>query len=205
MFEQKRLKKERVKSSINRTRTELRRLINSNPQLNKFLTLTFADNVTDIKISNSIFNQFIKRLTYKYSQLEYVAVIEFQKRGAIHYHLLCSLPFIHSKLLEEIWCQGFIKIKRINHIDNLGAYLSKYLGKEIDERTFGKKKFFRSQKLKQPKEITGYKAEQFIDKYLSSAVLIFEKTFYSEWTGEIKYSSFILNNQIDKIMPVMIG
>jgi len=204
IFEQKRLKKERAQSSISRTRTELRRLINSNPQLNKFLTLTFADNITDIKIGNQIFNLFIKRITYRYSKFEYAAVIEFQKRGAIHYHLLCSLPYIDNKILEKLWRQGYIKIRRIENIDNLGAYLSKYFGKEIDERTFGKKKFFRSQNLKQPIEITGYRAEQFIEKYLNFSVLTFEKTFYSDWTGEVKYSSFILNNQIDNIKPTMI-
>lgn len=205
MFEQKRLKRGRSKSSISRTKTELRRLINSNPQLNKFLTLTFAENITDIKIGNRIFNQFIKRLVYQYPEFEYVAVIEFQKRGAIHYHLLCSLPYTENSAIRKIWRHGYITIKRIKEGDNLGTYLSKYLGKEMDERLFGKKKFFRSQNLKQPIELIGYKAEQFIEKYLSSARLIIEKTFYSDWTGEVKYSSFILNNQIDKIVPTMIG
>ena len=205
MFEQKRLKGARAKSSINRTRTELRRLINSNPQLNKFLTLTFAENINDIKIGNHIFNQFIKRLVYQYPEFEYVAVIEFQKRGAIHYHLLCHLPYTENSTIRKIWRQGHITIRRIKEGDNLGAYLSKYLGKEMDERLFGKKKYFRSQNLKQPIELVGYKAEQFIEKYLCSAKLIVEKTFYSDWTGEVKYSSFVLNNQIDKIMPVMIG
>lgn len=40
-------------------------------------------------------------------------MFEFQKRGAIHYHLLCNLPFVSSKELAEIWTHGFIKIKKI--------------------------------------------------------------------------------------------
>jgi len=67
IFEQAKNKKLRAQSSINRTRTELRRLINSNPELNKFLTLTFAENISDLKVTNHIFGQFIKRLIYQYS------------------------------------------------------------------------------------------------------------------------------------------
>ena len=52
LFEQEKLRKQRMKFSVNRTRTEIRRLVNSNPQLNKFLTLTFAENITDLKTAN---------------------------------------------------------------------------------------------------------------------------------------------------------
>lgn len=193
LFEQNKIKKIRAKSSINRTKTMIRRLINSNPALNKFLTLTFADNITDLKQTNYIFNQFIKRLTYKYPDLKYVAVFEFQKRGAVHYHLLCNLPYVNSKKLEHIWQQGFIKIRQTNNVNNIGAYMSKYLGKEIDERTFGKKKFFRSQDLKEPIEIFNHQADKFIQKYLCNSFPVFEKPFYSEWTGGIDYSAYTLD------------
>lgn len=192
LFEQINNKKLRAKSSINRTRTEIRRLINSNPELNKFLTLTFAKNITDLKQTNYIFNQFIKRIAYKHPDFRYVAVFEFQKRGAVHYHLLCNLPYTNSKKLESIWKQGFIKIKKTNNINNIGAYMSKYLGKEIDERTFGKKKFFRSQNLNEPIQLLGFQAAQFIEKFLTNSTPIFEKDFFSEWTDEIKYSAYAL-------------
>lgn len=193
MFEQEQLKKQRMKFSINRTKTEIRRLVNSNPQLNKFLTLTFAENITDLKIANYIFNQFIKRISYRYPNIEYLAVPEFQKRGAVHYHLLCNLPFIELDELSELWGQGFVKINKIDNMNNVGAYVSKYLGKEMDERSFGKKKFFRSQNLQEPVEILGRVAQLFCEKFLSLLTPVFEKIFKSEWMGEVEYSAYTLD------------
>lgn len=193
-FEQLELKKQKMKYSLNRTKTEIRRLTNSNPQLNKFMTLTFAENITDLKTANYIFNQFIKRISYKYPNFEYLAVPEFQKRGAVHYHLLCKLPFIEIAELQAIWGQGFIKINKIDNINNVGAYVCKYLTKDMfDERTFGKKKFFRSQSLSEPIEILGYWGMKFIEKFCSNLTPVFEKTFESEWIGEVEYKAYSLD------------
>lgn len=193
LFEQQKLKKQRMQFSINRTRTEIRRLVNSNPQLSKFLTLTFAENITDLKTANYIFNKFILRMNYKYPDFEYLAVPEFQKRGAVHYHLLCKIPFIEIAELQEMWGQGFVKINKIDNVNNVGAYVSKYLGKEMDERSFGKKKFFRSQNLKQSVEILGWLAQKFVEKFLSLLTPVFEKVFKSEWIGEVAYSAYSLD------------
>jgi len=83
--------------SLKRAKANLRRLINANVGQYgkefkaKFLTLTFRENVQNIKQANYEFNKFIKRLNYrlygtKKVNLKYTTVIEFQKRGAIHYH-----------------------------------------------------------------------------------------------------------------------
>lgn len=192
IFEQQKLKKQRMQFSINRTKTEIRRLVNSNLQLNKFLTLTFADNITDLKIANRIFNKFVMRMMYKYPDFQYLAVPEFQKRGAVHYHLLCNLSYIKNIELQKAWGQGFVKINRIDNVNNVGAYISKYLGKEMDERVFGKKKFFRSQDLNTPIEIIGWQSKIFIEKYLNPLAPVFEKTFISDWTGEIEYKACTL-------------
>jgi len=192
--EQTKLQQQKQAYSVNRTRTEIRRLINSNPQLTKFMTLTFAKNITDLKEANYIFNQFIKRMTYKYPHFEYLAIPEFQKRGAVHYHLLCKMPFVHFNEIREIWGQGNIDIKKLNNVDNIGAYVCKYLSKDMfDERTFGKKKFFRSQTLKEPIEILGWFAQKFVEKFLSLLTPKFEKTFESEWVGEVEYKAYRLD------------
>ena len=192
-FEQMEIMKKKQQYSVNRTRTEIRRLINSNPQLTKFMTLTFADNITDLKEANYIFNQFIKRMTYKHPDFKYLAIPEFQQRGAVHYHLLCEMPFIHYSEIYEIWGQGNIDIKILNDVDNIGAYVCKYLSKDMfDERTFGKKKFFRSQTLLEPVEILGYWGMKFIEKFCSALTPVFEKSFESEWVGEVEYKAYKL-------------
>jgi len=183
----------KMEFSVNRTKTQIRRMVNSNPQLNKFMTLTFADNMTDLKQANYLFNQFIKRISYRYSDFEYLAVPEFQKRGSIHYHLLCNLPYIEMDGLEYIWSHGVVNIRKIGEVNNLGGYMSKYLSKELfNGRMFNKKKIFRSQTLMQSVELLGWYAMMFADKFLSLIKPVFEKTFESEWTGEVEYKAYNL-------------
>jgi len=141
-----------------------------------------------------MFNQFIKRMTYKYPRFEYLAIPEFQKRGAVHYHILCKMPFVHFNEIRTIWGHGNIDIKKIQSVTNIGAYVCKYLSKDMfDARTFGKKKFFRSQTLKNPVEIFGWWAKKFFEKFLSFLAPVFEKTFESEWLGEVDYKAFALD------------
>jgi len=204
-------RKAKTKFSLSRTRTNIRRTINANNHLTTFLTLTFAENITELKQANYVFNQFIKRMKYQDKNFEYIAVPEFQKRGAVHYHLLCNLElpkfkdkperFIYERNFSKTyWKQGFITVKPVNHVDNMGAYFCKYLGKDMfDERAFGKKKFFRSQSLSKPIELIGYLAFQFFQKVSQGLKLVFEKTFKSEWTGEIDYKAYVLSQE--KISP----
>jgi len=98
---------ERTKENLDRTRTALRRLINSNPHLDKFITLTFKKNITAIPQANYEFKKFRQRFQYEMTkQLSYIAVIEFQKRGAVHYHVLSNLDYINKADLEERWGGG---------------------------------------------------------------------------------------------------
>lgn len=140
-------------------RWEICRLIDCNfDAQTKFLTLTFAENVSDIKYCNREFSKFTKRLNRRIygtdkKQLKYLAVWEAQKRGAIHYHVvLFGLPYIKSAELREVWGHGFVKINRVDvdHRANVGRYISKYFSKDVDEGSYKQKKFFRSQNLVQP-------------------------------------------------------
>jgi hypothetical protein len=205
--------------SISRTRTNIRRLVNSNPQLNKFLTLTFAENTTELIKANYLFNQAMKRIIRQKDYFEYIAVVEFQKDtdyygkkkekgGSVHYHLLCNLEMPETKNIKELftwerwfalryWKYGFIKILDVRQVSNMGAYFCKYLGKDMfDVRMFGKKKFFCSQKLNKPVEMTGYKALLFHKRYIGELKPVFVKTFFSEYAGTIDYSAYTLVEDI---------
>ena len=80
-------------------RWEISRIIDCNFDDNtKFMTLTFKDNIQDVKYTNVEFKKFIKRLNYylyneKKQNLKYLAVWEKQKRGAIHYHIIFWISF----------------------------------------------------------------------------------------------------------------
>lgn len=135
-----------------RARTSVRRLVDCNPDLNKFFTLTFAENVTDFAFANECFRKYVMRLKYSYkSDLKYLVVPEFQKRGAIHFHVLCDLQYVPVAQLAELWGFGFCRINRIDNVTNVGLYVSKYIQKQFDdERLHGKKCYWGSRNLKRP-------------------------------------------------------
>ena len=185
------------KDSINRTRSEIRRLVNSNQDFSKFYTLTFAENITEVKVANKHFNKFIMRMEYHYGKFKYISVIEFQKRGAVHYHFLCNLPFIESKEIESVWGLGFIKIKKTEQVTNLGAYFCKYLQKDMtDKRLFNKKKYFCSKEIERPTEVyEDHIIEKLIFQYgLDRLTADYKSTFSGEYTGKVDYQQFKLKN-----------
>lgn len=179
--------------SIHRTRTEIRRLVNSNTDFSKFYTLTFKENLGEVTVANKRFNKFIMRMEYRYGKFIYLAVIEFQRRGAVHYHFLCNLPFIIAKEIEKIWGHGFIKIRRIKHVTNLGAYFCKYLHKDMtDKRLFRKKKYFCSENIERPMEVYDKRViEKLLTQYdLHERKPDYEASFTNEYTGKVEYKQF---------------
>lgn len=97
--------------------------------------------MTDLRRANGEFAKFVKRLKrYVGFSPQYVAVPEFQKRGAVHYHLLLNCPYIPADELARLWGQGFVKVNAIDNVDNLGAYVTKYMTKDnVDERLAGQR------------------------------------------------------------------
>ena len=180
---------------LSRARKDLRRIINCNIQkYSKFLTLTFKDNVQDLDYANNEFKNFIKRLNYHYGiKIKYTAVIEFQKRGAIHYH--CILYNLVQKInvqeLQEIWKHGFIKINSIDNVDNVGAYVCKYMTKTDDDRLLGRKMYFNSRGLNKPQEIKEPDLIAQLQSSLLNQALKYENTFKNDYNS-INYKQYII-------------
>lgn len=211
--------------SLYRARSIVSRTINANPCLNKFLTLTFEDNVTDLDYANNEFKNWVKRVNYhvfgtKKRVMKYVAVIEFQKRGAVHYHVLCNLPYVEADSLASIWRHGFIKINKIkgdkerfgsSECDNVGAYVCKYMTKDNeDPRLVGRKSYLMSRNLDKPQEIyIGVNEKDLLQQVYNfddafSSVLSksnFSSCYSNDYTGTVIYNQFNLKrmrNQVKK-------
>lgn len=136
-----------------KAREKVRRLINANFDENSlFVTLTFAENVTDLEYANYELKKFLQKMKRKQKDFAHVTVVEFQKRGAVHYHMVCNYHLEwtthkelqkHERDIATVWGNGFVDIQPIKHVDNVGAYLIKYMSKEHnDERLEGKKRYF---------------------------------------------------------------
>jgi len=191
----------RRESNLQACRQRIRRLVQSNAgyhgQITKFVTFTFKENVQDLAYANAEFGKFIKRLNYDFViKSKYLAVVEFQKRGAIHYHVLFfNVPYMDyiAKKMQKIWGYGNVDVRAISHIENIGAYITKYLQKEVfDIRLSREKAFFCSKGLLQPFEI---KKQSSIDMYLKSCKLdvITDKKYRSSYYGDINYKTGFLN------------
>lgn len=126
--------------SLRRTFETVRGIINANvvePSFCKWITLTYSENMTDTVRLKTDFNKFDKRFQYYckkqgYPKAEYITMVEPQGRGAWHHHLLyifpCKAPYISNSELCDLWGHGFTKTKKLDNVDNVGAYLTAYLG-----------------------------------------------------------------------------
>ena len=180
-----------------RARSTVRRYANANPHLNKFLTLTFAENVTDLDYARYEFEKFVKRVKTRCSNFQYIEVVEFQKRGAIHFHILCNLPYVDVNELAEVWKHGFIKLNRLDNVDNVGAYITKYMTKDnIDERLAGKKCYTMSKGLNEPKEYTDEEDIEQIMQGLENVKRVHSAEFETEYFGMVQYTQIVCATQI---------
>lgn len=127
-------------NSLKRSMKKLRDLINANFRGGKnegFWTFTYAENMTN---SEQLYNDF-KKFWQKFKRwalknlgtdkFEYINVVEPQGRGAWHCHVLVKCEelerlFVPNEVLANLWGHGFVKIKGLTEVDNVGAYLSAY-------------------------------------------------------------------------------
>lgn len=193
-------RKAEYRGTVNqRARNQVRRLINANFDENSlFITLTYKKNMTDIQASNENLKKFMQKMKRRQKDFKYVAVIEFQQRGAIHYHMLCNLCLTwnnleelqaHERNLGEIWSHGFVDIG-YKQSDNAGAYLIKYMTKENDDmRLNGKKRYFYSRNLIQPEELTGAEAFKLINEY-KFLPPVFTNEYFSDFHGSVQYREY---------------
>jgi hypothetical protein len=144
-----------------RARNKIRRLINANfDETSLFITLTYKKNMQDLQASNENLKKFVQKMKRRQKDFQYVAVVEFQKRGAIHYHMLTNYKCTwnsheelqaHERTLGDVWGHGFVDIG-YKQSDNAGAYLIKYMTKDNDDiRLKGQKRYFFPEAFNNPK------------------------------------------------------
>ena len=126
--------------NVKRTLRNIRLLVNTNiKDASKvtWITLTYADNMTDREVLHRDFKVFMLRFKrwckkHGYPCPEYIAVAEPQGRGAWHIHMFfiwqIIAPFMdNNTIIAKLWGHGFTKTKKLNDVDNIGAYFSAYL------------------------------------------------------------------------------
>lgn len=109
----------------------------------RWLTLTYKENMTDTIRILLDFKHFNQKMRQLYGKYEYITAVEPQGRGAWHFHVVmifeAAAPYLSPQTVAETWGKGFVKIKRLDDVDNVGAYLTAYLG-DVDISEYEGKK-----------------------------------------------------------------
>ena len=204
---------ERRQQTVRESRHLTRRLalMNFNSG-DKFITLTFdpkrlknKKDLYDLNFIDNEFKKFILRFNYRFkTKLKYIAVRETHKSGAFHIHMICNwdkLLIFEDEIREyerfigeKVWKHGFVDIKSIDHVDNVGAYIIKYMTKDLSLDLYTNKKLYLCSKgLERPLVYRDYEAEQILRYYnLEQKKEVFTNSYESEYLGVITYKEYNL-------------
>lgn len=177
MTEQER--KDNQARATKRAQAEIRRDLLS-IEADRMLTLTYRENMTDRGRAIADIMRFNRSMRTRFENWQSVTVLEWQERGAAHFHLGIS-GFYDVHVVRDIWRgivgEGNIDIRfkpdgRGNCYSKLAAYMGKYLGKDLDQgRKAGEHRYFRCN--------VGQKAKQ-VYYIPATAPLGIEKELYLE-------------------------
>lgn len=203
----------RREQTLRDAKNTMKRLAIRNFKANEtlFMTLTYREeehlDYNDIDLADKHFRKFIDTLREESEQpIQYIAVREFTKKGRIHFHLLTDFKIdgdLHDpeeidlkrweRDVAKVWGHGFVDIKITNHIDNVGAYLTKYMSKEISHEIYfrNKKYYLCSQGLKRPEILTGESALALYNA-MNKKNEVYTNSYESDYLGQITYKEFNL-------------
>ena len=195
----------RSKRGIKNSMKKLNELLKNNFNGDKneaFLTLTYEEAESDFDNAVEDMEEFWKKLKNEFEDLEFIAVIEEQKRKSWHIHMLLKnighkSIFIPEEEIKRLWNKGNISISKISKrgikkafyeeemtedaddeddteepIERVIGYMCKLESKENTPK--GKKMYYKSRGIKFPKEskMKYEEALKLIDKWY----LYYEKT-----------------------------
>jgi hypothetical protein len=101
------------------------------------VTLTYKENMQDSKKLYKDMEKFVKKAKRALGEIKYLAAVEPQERGAWHAHMLIKQLNAHSTYwpasdVADLWGHGYVKVTRLQKVDNVGAYLTAYLSNTAD-------------------------------------------------------------------------
>jgi len=185
-----------------RAREDFRRLVSANLDgvaSPSFLTLTFA---SDISLSEAYKNlkRFFEHLRRtRYSNVRYIAVVEWQRRGVPHFHILIwGVPSYvvqeerSTRNLQRIWLRGYLDIRPSDGSPKLATYMAKYLFKALSDKRYGHRKAYSaSRNVMRPVLYKNGEAANYMDlMQLSTLDPLQEKEYKTQYLGRANYKQY---------------
>lgn len=111
-----------------------------------FVTLTYGTLFPVPHVAKRHLDNFLKRILRRFPHASAIWRLEFQERGAPHFHIMFfNLPFLYKRTLKRIWgavigreywdllhgkpSEPFTRIEMLNGYRHAAAYMSKYVAK----------------------------------------------------------------------------
>lgn len=195
---------QRRSDSLYRAKKSFQRLVLGNLSVATpaLLTLTMLDLVS-IKYAYSRFTAFGQRIKRVFGNgIAWIAVPEFQARGAVHFHVLIwNIPYEfvanerHTRYIQNLWGWGYVDILQTDGSPKLATYLSKYLSKGMqDDRLVGIKAYSATRNIVRS---VSFNSQATIDFIQSNALgvdnlLVFERSYGTMWLGRCVYKRYEL-------------
>lgn len=193
--------------NIIRTKLNCQRLAKANAESWKsFITLTYKKNMQDVAQAKIDLNYFIKNIKKVKKDFKYIAIPEFQKRGAIHFHLLTNLSLHDSNIVikqkdnekfydVKYWAKGFTSFENVEgDIKKIVGYISKYMTKDCDDRLFNFRRFSSSQNLLKPVtefiSMNNSKNRKWLIEQLKNKELIYSNSYEDIFENEVVFNEF---------------
>lgn len=202
----------RRKQTLNEARNNIIRLVGCNSDMKVFCTLTYKDNMQELEKSRKHLQYFFQKLHKDYKNLKYLWVMEYQDRGAIHFHILLNinLPINHingrkskdhkqieNEFNKKYWNRGFIDLKVLEDNYQAAKYIATYLVKDLLELDLeGYRVYSYSKNLNKPKV-----SKMFIPNTKVETVINIYQGYKVQYVNsyDIKYIDKAGNERIKKV------
>lgn len=207
----------RYRRNVSRARASFFRLVQANLGPSRrpaFLTLTMRE-IVPIREGWRSYTLFAQRLrNATQGRVACIAVPEFQKRGAVHFHCLVWGLYDEeiarereTRRIAELWSHGFIDLRPSDGSPKLAGYLAKYMFKAMyDQRLSGTKSFSASRSLMRPVSIRSKTAVALVESEIRGDRINTdgtisqgvdnpllpekEKEYTTEWMGKCNYKVY---------------
>lgn len=193
---------ERRDDNLRKQKNYVRRIIRSNlvgAENPSLCTLTLHTGVS-VKTSWLYHGTFVQRIKKRFGKsIKLISVLEYQKRGVIHFHsLIWGIPepvvtyefARRSRILQNQWLRGTLDIRPTDGNPALAHYVTKYLSKQmLDPRLIGEKSYVCTRNMLRPVHASSNK-KPYQDGLIPNTPPLQERVFDTTWLGQCTYKLY---------------
>jgi hypothetical protein len=204
--------KYRTRRSIQRARQGFFRLVAANlreDSLPSFITLTCYDKKTTLADGYSALKFFWQKVRIARPECKYILVPEWQKRGALHFHVLIwgltpndVRTERTTRNFQRCWARGFVDIRAAKNSNlAIAGYMAKYLAKALeDTRLANQRAYSCSRNVDRPTTVGTNNGAFLLDVSLPDAkyrTIAKHKIYDTIWLGQCDYIKYNLKQNVE--------